>query len=307
MAYDAGRQRTVLFGGSNSSGQLADTWEWDGVNWAQRTPATSPLRRIQHAMAYDAARQRTVLFGGLATLGPFLGDTWEWDGVSWIQQSPAASPPARSQHAMAYDLRRQRVVLFGGVMSATVFADLWEWDGSSWVQQSPAPRPTPRRGHAMTYDAARQRLVVFGGWDNVPHGDTWLHGNVVSAASQRIGSACSGANGLPVITSNLPYLGNQTFVLDVLSARASTACVLLLATGTQSLNLGGGCTLYLSGVFVPLFSATNATGFASVRFPIPFDASLRGAATYAQGFVLDPMGSFGGLAFSSGLKLVLGD
>jgi hypothetical protein len=83
--------------------------------------------------------------------------------------------------------------------------------------------------------------------------------------------------------------------------------VLVLATGTQSLPLGGGCTLYLSGNLVPLFGATNAAGFASIEMPIPFDASLRGITIYAQGFVSDPLGSYAGMASSSGLRLVLGD
>ena len=46
MAYDAVRQRVVLFGGWGSSGRrLNDTWEWDGVNWTQATPTQSPAAR----------------------------------------------------------------------------------------------------------------------------------------------------------------------------------------------------------------------------------------------------------------------
>jgi hypothetical protein len=90
MAYDAARQRVVLFGGG---GTLSDTWEWDGVTWTHRTPAASPPARGGHAMAWDAARQRVVLFGGYAN--DFLSDTWEWDGVTWTQRTPATSPAAR--------------------------------------------------------------------------------------------------------------------------------------------------------------------------------------------------------------------
>jgi hypothetical protein len=36
MAYEAARQRVVLFGGSGgSSALLNDTWGWDGVAWTQ--------------------------------------------------------------------------------------------------------------------------------------------------------------------------------------------------------------------------------------------------------------------------------
>jgi hypothetical protein len=67
MAFDALRQRIVLFGG----GGLADTWEWDGATWTQRMPTTSPPMRPSHAMAYDAVRQRVVVFDG-ATVWYFL-------------------------------------------------------------------------------------------------------------------------------------------------------------------------------------------------------------------------------------------
>jgi hypothetical protein len=58
---------------------------------------------------------------------------------------------------------------------------------------------------------------------------------------------------------------------------------------------------------VPLFTSTNATGFASVKLSVPLDPSFRGGVAYAQALVIDPMGSFAGLAFSAGQKLVLGD
>jgi hypothetical protein len=164
----------------------------------------------------------------------------------------------------------------------------------------------------MAYDAARQCVVLFGGGDpyatfDYTLADTWLYGDLVPAAAQTIGSACAGTNGPPAIASNLPAFDHRPFVLDLLSARASAPCLFLLATGTQTLHLGGGCTLYLNGVFVPLFSATNAAGFASVKLAIPLDRALRGGATYAQGFVLDPRGSFAGLALSAGLQFVIGD
>jgi hypothetical protein len=63
MAYDADRQRVVLFG--RGSAFFSETWEWDGTTWLQRLPVTSPPARLTgNAMAYDAARQRLVLFNG---------------------------------------------------------------------------------------------------------------------------------------------------------------------------------------------------------------------------------------------------
>jgi hypothetical protein len=110
-----------------------------------------------------------------------------------------------------------------------------------------------------------------------------------------------------VIASGLPFVGNDRFVLDLISGRRLAPCILMLATETQALQLGGGCTLYLKGPLVPLAIATNASGFASVKLSIPIDPVLRGLVVYSQGFVVDPMGGFAGLAFTAGLKLVLGD
>jgi hypothetical protein len=78
MTYDAVRQRVVLFGGDRElipfeNLLLADTWLWDGVNWAQAHPV--PTGRQEHAMAYDAARHRVVLFGRRDYNR--LEDTWE--------------------------------------------------------------------------------------------------------------------------------------------------------------------------------------------------------------------------------------
>ncbi|MGB3970091.1 MAG: hypothetical protein WBO45_25370 [Planctomycetota bacterium] len=165
MAYDAARQRVVLFGGFGGGG----TWEWDGTSWTQLAPAASPSGRWGHAMAYDAARQRVVLFGGGSSAQ--LADTWEWDGTNWTQLAPAASPSARYSHAIAYDVARQRVVLFGGRNSSLVLGDTWEWDGTNWLPRFSLNYPSPRWGHAMAYDGARQRVVLFGGSPAIA--DTW--------------------------------------------------------------------------------------------------------------------------------------
>jgi hypothetical protein len=177
MAYDSRRGRVVLFAGANEYDfvDFADTWEWDGTSWIQRTPITSPPRRFAHAMAYDAARGRVVLFGGFDFFsGIALSDTWEWDGNTWIETTPATAPPARSRHAMAYDAVRQRVLLFGGVGDEGPVGDTWEWDGSTWIEHTPAASPSPREYGALAYDGVRGRVVLFGGFDGVTYfADTW--------------------------------------------------------------------------------------------------------------------------------------
>ncbi len=77
MAYDAARQKTLLFGGYDwQNRRLNDAWEWDGASWGLVTAAAIPPGMEQAAMVYDASRGRMVLFGG-QTNQAVLNQTWE--------------------------------------------------------------------------------------------------------------------------------------------------------------------------------------------------------------------------------------
>ncbi len=163
MAYDRARGVSVLFGGSAGATTHNQTWEWDGVAWTQRTPATTtPAARSGHAMVYDSARGVTVMFGGFVGAAP-TAQTWEWDGHDWTLRSLPHNPPARILHALAYDAARQRIVLFGGRNSSfTLLGDTWEYDGTDWTLRATGG-PAPRDYAAMAYDAARGHTVLYGG------------------------------------------------------------------------------------------------------------------------------------------------
>jgi len=133
MAYDAARQRTVLFGGSIVGGVAADTWLWDGTGWSQVNTAAgapTPPGRSGHVMAFaPGGGGRVILFGGI---DPDKNDTWEWNGTGWGEQTPATRPSARGGAGMAYDAARQRAVLFGGWNSLLVpMGDTWTYGGSA--------------------------------------------------------------------------------------------------------------------------------------------------------------------------------
>ena len=177
MAYDTMRGRVVLFGGANEYNfiDFADTWEWDGSAWIERTSLANPSPRFGHAMAYDAARGRVVLFGGYDFRARrVLADTWEWDGTTWAEVTPATSPLGRFGQAMAYDSTRGRVVMFGGAGDSGDLGDTWEWDGTTWVPRTPVTSPPPREYGALAYDGARGRAVLFGGFGGSSYlADTW--------------------------------------------------------------------------------------------------------------------------------------
>jgi hypothetical protein len=169
MVYDAAHGQVVLFGGTDISTLLSDTWTWDGTKWMQMAPANSPPARCLHAMAYDALHGQVVLFGGYGESGD-LSDTWTWDGSNWTVMTPANNPPAREYHAMAYDTLHGQVILFGGNNN---LSDTWSWDGRNWTKITPPNSPSARYGHAMAYDALHGQVVLFGGVSLGPLSDTW--------------------------------------------------------------------------------------------------------------------------------------
>ena len=183
MAYDPANRTTLLFGGlGNGPGHrvvFGDTWTWNGVNWNQQHPASSPPARYSAVMAYEPATQSVVLFGGNdgGSIDRFLGDTWTWTGSNWVEHHPPTSPPARYSSQMALDARTSDDVLYGGFGNAPGHAaflgDTWEWNGNDWIQRTPAASPPGLLGGVAT--TAPQGVVVFGGFALTrDSSQTWL-------------------------------------------------------------------------------------------------------------------------------------
>jgi hypothetical protein len=173
MVFDAARNVTILFGGSDPQGFYNETWEWNGTDWALRPLAMAPAPRRKAGMAYDSARQRVVLFGG-SDYSHILGDSWEWDGASWLERFPQHTPGARYDMAMVFDAAHQNSVLFGGY-NGIKLDETWLWDGTDWTHPTPSLSPEARTGSTFAYDIARTRCVMFGGDGNLGYlGDTWL-------------------------------------------------------------------------------------------------------------------------------------
>ena len=154
---------------------LADTWEWDGTTWTDRTPATSPPARAEGGMIYDRYRKRIVLFGG-APSGAFLADTWEYDGTTWTEVTPAASPSGRARFAVGYDSRARAMLIFGGYSGSTL-DETWAFDGTTWTQLQIPVSPPVRDAAGGTYDDRHGRFVIMGGELEASfYSDTWTYG-----------------------------------------------------------------------------------------------------------------------------------
>ena len=182
VVFDSVHKQIVL-AGTDPTGSFV-TWVWDGVNWTQKAPKTSPPPRRAFAMAFDSARGQAVLFGG-AHPDPYSAsvnsnDTWVWDGENWNRKFPETSPQARHSFAMAYDSARGQVVLFSGSVADTNNrgapspGDTWVWNGGNWTPKAPKSSPGPRDSSVMANDSVRNQIVLFGGSGNRGDlNDTW--------------------------------------------------------------------------------------------------------------------------------------
>jgi hypothetical protein len=155
MAYDAQRNRIVLFGGLDGepgNSPSGDTWEWDGQTWAQPPLETTPGPRHGSGLAYDAKRQTLVLVG---SEGP-APELWEWGGgPSWTQRVATDGP--LSTHSMAFASFSMGTVLLGGTgWWLPPRGNTWMWDGARWVDAKAQTLPPARVGSAVAFRFASQ-------------------------------------------------------------------------------------------------------------------------------------------------------
>jgi hypothetical protein len=155
----------VLFGGSTISGDVADTWRWDGATWTQLTGPGPGARSFSSAAALTGT---VVLFGGIDH-SSVLGDTWAWAPSAW-KRLGAAGPTPRMDATLA-SFGGTKVLLFGGSGNGGDLGDTWEWDGAAWAQVATSGPPA-RSGAAAS--ALGDKLVLFGGLAGTTFlGDTW--------------------------------------------------------------------------------------------------------------------------------------
>ncbi len=186
IAYDAGADRTILFGGANETGPLSDTWAYDaGTDRWTVLSVTSPGSIYAASMAYAPSAGRDILFGGLGLSGStpvfeFKTRAFDYTNVTWTDLNPPSHPTARAASAFSFDSAADRAILFGGTASFTpgaTFNDTWVYSYSlnAWTNVTPASSPSPRLFSVMDYDVAANRTVLFGGAtaNGIPYNDAW--------------------------------------------------------------------------------------------------------------------------------------
>jgi RHS repeat-associated protein len=294
MAYDTARGQIVLFagrGGSDGNTFFSDTWVWDGTNWTQKFPATSPpTPRFQYGLAYDAAGQQVVLFGGQGPNNtPIYGDTWVWDGTTWIQQLPATIPPGRTLPAMAYDAAHAQVVLFGGFtgpggLSGSFANDTWVWGAPA---SSSCPPPISSLGSGTsggssatsagdkldTQGKANEPISTGNGNYYYQHTDFMIPGRGMPLVFQR---------SYNVLDNYAGQLGaNWTHSYNiVLSQPVSGTAVIKWGDGHgETFTLSGGIYLPQPGVFNTLVKNADSTFTLTRKDQTQFAFSAGGAVT----------------------------
>jgi hypothetical protein len=138
MAYDGTSKKLVLFGGYQCETPpclLGDTWLWDGSNWTQAHPPTSPRAGLAYA-AYDEGANKLWLL-------TFDGTMWSWSGSDWTRQGQYPAVAYRYPSAFIFDGSIGKIVLLGGksvhpgptqASVEQVDNDMWAWDGRDWRQ-----------------------------------------------------------------------------------------------------------------------------------------------------------------------------
>lgn len=171
LGYDPVNNQNILFGGQSNSGDLGDTWSWNGTSWSvPPLITTSPAARDSASFALDA-NNKLILFGGIN--GQIFGDTWSWTGTDW---TALINPPSsRSNASMAFDSATNQLIVFGGSDFVSTRNDTFNWDGNAWIELFPATLPPPRAFASMAFDSVTNQLILFGGFDSLgsPLNDTW--------------------------------------------------------------------------------------------------------------------------------------
>jgi hypothetical protein len=170
----------VLFGGTSSTGDLHDTWSFDGAGWSRLVSPTSKSPSPRQGAGLADLGSSLILFGGQEN-AEFLGDTWRFDGT-WSHVATVHSPPARAFALLSGT--GGSVVLFGGLgppapgaeagAAPALLSDTWTFDGTDWMQVPSAIEPTARE--ALSGVSFGSGALMFGGSTATvgAASDTWM-------------------------------------------------------------------------------------------------------------------------------------
>lgn len=178
--YDSVTNSMIIFGGRNTSGNLAEVWSFNLTTktWTNITPSdTSPPPRFAHTAVIDPTSRKMYIWSGQG--GGFFNDSWAFDLSSqrWQNVTPAGTKPSVRYGSVAvHDPRKNSMVIFAGFTNQGRFDDSWEFvlGLNSWTDVTPnGTRPLARCLHAAAYDPTGHQLIMYGGQRPGPLDDIW--------------------------------------------------------------------------------------------------------------------------------------
>jgi cysteine-rich repeat protein len=249
LVYDARRRRVVLFTGTDP----LSVWEWDGVDWSQRTQTGEPPKAVVVG-GYHEATQQVVAFDGAVS--------FQWTGTAWIKH-PGPHPSARTATVMAYFKTSDatgNLVMFGGRGPTLLLDDTWEFDGTRWREAMlGGAGPRARQSAMMAWDPEAGRIVLFGGLDiGSPLGDTWLYNGAWTAGVAAQGLRRSAAMAFDPINRRVMVHGGQGAALNSFTdQQAYTSSWISIANPSKPSAACSGTLTYLPAVGETVFTAVD--------------------------------------------------
>ena len=252
MVFDASRNRTILFGGCDegSASIYGDTWEYNGNDWTEVTPANSPTARFRGIMEYDSNRSRTVYFGGFDGTQQ-RNETFEYAGGQWDQVPTGGNvPTSLTEMASAYNPNNSTITTFGG-FGNSFSNDTWQFTGDT-----------------------SGLFTLYGEGCDTSAGSVDLAGT-----TPNIGST---------LTLTYSNLGSAPALLIVLGLSDQQWNGLPLPLDLGIINLTG-CNLLASGDFIDLALVTNSTVNYDLAIPLNNALVNNSVYTQGVAFTVAPL------------------
>ena len=185
MAYDPSLRLVVLYGGLVADGaegtEAADTWTWDGSDWAQ-VSADNKGPHFRYGATMVTAGDGVILFGGHVFNTQYFGDAWTLDASTWVRVDHGPTPDGRGDAAVAWNAEDSSLLVYGGLgirpgagpgNLGLPLRDGWSLKSGAWSQLTALGPPALYDASAIWDQSTHSVVVMFGMDCPQPLHDSW--------------------------------------------------------------------------------------------------------------------------------------